>query len=264
MMNSHRFSPAESILFELHDDGVAVITINRPERRNAIDRATAQAISDTLDRVDGDDAVRVAVITGAGRTFCAGMDLKALNATGERPIVEGRGQFGICRRPPLKPLIAAVEGHALGGGTEIALASDIIIAAEDATFGLPEVRLGLAAAAGGAIRLPRRIPYGLALEYVLTGRPIPAPRAHELGLVNHLSEPGQALEDALSLAAEIAANAPLGVRLSKQVMLETQDVSMAEAFELQEPLMQIIRSSEDAAEGARAFVEKRTPVWKGR
>jgi enoyl-CoA hydratase len=140
----------------------------------------------------------------------------------------------------------------------------MIIAAEDATFGLPEVKLGLAAAAGGAIRLPRRIPYGLALEYILTGRPIPARRAHELGLVNHLSEPGEALRDALSLAEEIAANAPLGVRLSKQVMVETQDVSMAEAFELQEPLMQIIRSSEDAAEGARAFVEKRPPVWKGR
>jgi len=140
----------------------------------------------------------------------------------------------------------------------------MIIAAEDATFGLPEVKLGLAAAAGGAIRLPRRIPYGLALEYILTGRSIPARRAHELGLVNRLSEPGEAVREALSLAEEIAANAPLGVRLSKQVMIETQDVSMSEAFELQEPLMQIVRSSEDAAEGARAFVEKRPPVWKGR
>jgi enoyl-CoA hydratase len=263
-MLSHDSTLPENILFDLRAGGVAVITINRPERRNAIDRATAQAIADALDRVDDEDEVRVAIITGAGGTFSAGMDLKALNATGERPIVDGRGQFGICRQPPMKPLIAAVEGHALGGGTEIALASDIIIAAEDATFGLPEVRLGLAAAAGGAIRLPRRIPYGLALEYVLTGRPIPARRAHELGLVNHLSEPGESLNSALALAREIAANAPLGVRLSKQVMLETQDVSMAEAFELQEPLMQIIRSSEDAAEGARAFVEKRPPVWKGR
>jgi enoyl-CoA hydratase len=263
-MLSHDSTLPENILFDLRAGGVAVITINRPERRNAIDRATAQAIADALDRVDDEDEVRVAIITGAGGTFSAGMDLKALNATGERPIVDGRGQFGICRQPPTKPLIAAVEGHALGGGTEIALASDIIIAAEDATFGLPEVRLGLAAAAGGAIRLPRRIPYGLALEYVLTGRPIPARRAHELGLVNHLSEAGESLDAALALAREIAANAPLGVRLSKQVMLETQDVSMAEAFELQEPLMQIIRTSEDAAEGARAFVEKRPPVWKGR
>ena len=143
-MRSYDSDLSDSVLFELTDAGVAVITINRPERRNAIDRATAQAISDALDRVDADEVVRVAIITGAGGTFSAGMDLKALNATGERPIVDGRGQFGICRRPPLKPLIAAVEGHALGGGTEIALASDMIIAAEDATFGLPEVKLGLA------------------------------------------------------------------------------------------------------------------------
>ena len=263
-MSVYEAAARRSVRFELDDTGVAVITIDRPDRRNAIDRATAQAISDALDRVDDDDAVRVAVITGAGGTFSAGMDLKALNATGERPIIEGRGQFGICRKPPVKPLIAAVEGVALGGGTEIALAADIIVAAEDATFGLPEVKLGLAAAAGGAIRLPRRIPYGLAMEHVLTGRPLPARRAHELGLVNHLTPSGEALAAALRIAAEIAANAPLGVRLSKQVMVETQDVSVADAFALQEPLMQIIRSSEDAAEGARAFVEKRKPVWKGR
>jgi len=263
-MSTHESTAERNLQFELDGTGVAVLTINRPDRRNAIDRATAQAIADALDRVDEDDAIRVAVITGAGGMFSAGMDLKALHATGERPIVDGRGQFGICRKPPVKPLIAAVEGAALGGGTEIALAADIIVAAEDATFGLPEVKLGLAAAAGGAIRLPRRIPYGFAMEHVLTGRPLPARRAHELGLVNRLTSAGQALAAALELAAEIAANAPLGVRLSKQVMVETQDVSEAEAFALQEPLMQIIRSSEDAAEGPRAFLEKRKPVWKGR
>ncbi|WP_205698786.1 crotonase/enoyl-CoA hydratase family protein [Conexibacter sp. SYSU D00693] len=260
---SHPVVPA-GLRHETTAGGIAVLTIDRPERRNAIDKATAQAISDALDAVDADDAVRVAVITGAGGTFSAGMDLKALDATGERPIVEGRGQFGICRRPPEKPLIAAVEGAALGGGTEIALAADVIVAAEDAVFGLPEVKLGLAAAAGGAIRLPRRIPYGLAVEHVLTGRPLPAPRAHELGLVNHLTASGGALEVAMRIAKEIAGNAPLGVRLSKQVMLQAQDVSVEEAFRLQEPLMQVIRSSQDAAEGARAFVEKRPAVWQGR
>jgi len=254
----------EGLHFSCDDDGIAVLTINRPARRNAIDLATAEAIADALDRVDADDAIRVAIITGTGGSFSAGMDLKALHETGKRPITERRGQFGICKRPPEKPLIAAVEGHALGGGCEIALASDIIIAAQDATFGLPEVKLGLAAAAGGAIRLPRRIPFGLALEHVLTGRPLPAVRAHELGLVNHLTPSGGALAAALELAAEIAANAPLGVRYSKQVMVQTQDVSIAEAFALQEPLMQAIRGSADAAEGAKAFVEKRAPVWQGR
>lgn len=257
-------TPVEQCLLVTVEDGIAVLEINRPHRRNAVDHATAEAIADALDRVDADPGIRVAVITGAAGTFCAGMDLKALHETGDRPITERRGQFGICKRPPEKPLIAAVEGHALGGGCEIALASDIIVAAQDATFGLPEVKRGLAAAAGGAIRLPRRIPMGAALEHVLTGRPLPAARAYELGLVNRLTSPGGALAVARELAAEIAANAPLGVRYSKQIMVQTQDLSVAEAFSQQEPLMQEIRQSEDAAEGARAFVEKRAPVWQGR
>ncbi|WP_354699685.1 Enoyl-CoA-hydratase [Paraconexibacter sp. AEG42_29] len=246
------------------EDGVALITLNRPARRNAIDLATAIALGDCLDELDARDDLVVGVITGEGGTFSAGMDLKALAATGQRPIVEGRGAFGVCERSADKPLVAAVEGHALGGGFEIALACDLIVAAESATFGLPEVTRGLAAAAGGAIRLPQRIPYGHAMELILTGAPLSAERAHALGLVNHLTEAGGALEAALALARRIAVNAPLAVKMSKLVVRAAQGVTVAEAFAAQAPLMNVIRASDDAREGAQAFVEKRAPVWSGR
>jgi enoyl-CoA hydratase/carnithine racemase len=247
-----------------HEDGVAVITINRPERRNAIDLATARALGAALDELDARDDLVVGVITGAGGFFSAGMDLKALAATGERPIIEGRGAFGVCEHSADKPLIAAVEGPALGGGFEIALACDIVVAGAGASFGLPEVKRGLSAAAGGAIRLPQRIPYGHALELILTGEPMSAERAAELGLVTRLAEAGGALEAALELARRIAVNAPLAVRISKQVVRAAQGVTQEEAFVAQQPLMATIRASDDAREGALAFVEKRAPVWSGR
>jgi enoyl-CoA hydratase/carnithine racemase len=254
---------SDLVLFEVVDR-VALITLNRPERRNAIDLPTAEAMDAALTQLDDRDDVAVGVITGNGPVFSAGMDLKAVAAGGPRPIVPGRGAFGIAERPPVKPLIAAVEGAALAGGFEIALACDLIVAANNCQFGLPEVKRGLAAAAGGATRLPQRIPYSHAMRMILTGEPITAHRAYELGLVVELTPPGGALSAARTLAAAIAVNAPLAVRTSKQVVTLVQGKSFDEAFELQRPLMQLIRESSDASEGAKAFAEKREPKWTGK
>jgi enoyl-CoA hydratase/carnithine racemase len=254
---------SELVGYELAD-GVAQITLNRPDVRNAINLATAEALAAALDRLDGDPAATVGILTGAGTMFCAGMDLKAISAGEPRPYTESRGMFGICSRPPEKPLIAAVERFALGGGLEIALACDLIVAGEDAKLGLPEVKRGLVAAAGGVLRLPRRIPHGVAMEMVLTGEPLTAHVALELGLLNRVSEPGQALSEARTLAAMIAANAPLAVRTAKALVNSAADWSIAEGLELQMLQVQAVRDSEDAREGARAFVEKRPPVWSGR
>jgi len=251
------------VLFEVAG-GVALITLNRPERRNAIDLPTAEALSAALTEMDDRDDVTVGVITGAGTVFSAGMDLKVIASGGPRPIVPGRGAFGIVENPPAKPLIAAVEGAALAGGFEIALACDLIVAADNCQFGLPEVKRGLAAAAGGAVRLPQRIPYSHAMRMILTGEPITAHRAYELGLVVELTPPGGALAAARALAAAIAGNAPLAVRTSKQVVNLVQGKPLEAAFEAQRPLMQMIRESADALEGAKAFAEKREPKWTGR
>jgi enoyl-CoA hydratase len=251
------------ILYEAAD-GVAVITINRPEVRNAINYEAAVQIEEALDRLDDDDQATVGILTGANGMFCAGMDLKALSTTGKRPISERRGAFGICTKPPAKPLIAAVERFALGGGLEIALACDLIVVGSDAKLGLPEVKRGLVAAAGGVVRLPRRIPSALAMELALTGDTLPPDRALELGLVSRVTEPGGTLDAAYDLAERIAANAPLAIRTAKRIINESADWPMDKAFDLQHPLVQVVRESEDAKEGALAFVEKRAPVWKGR
>jgi enoyl-CoA hydratase/crotonobetainyl-CoA hydratase len=252
----------ELVRFEAADR-VAVITIDRPQVRNAVDKPTAEAIAAAMDELDARDDVFAGVLTGAGGFFCAGMDLKALTATGQRPLTESRGAFGLVERPPGKPLIAAIEGAALGGGLEIALSCDLIVCASDARLGLPEVKRGLVAAAGGVIRLPRRIPSGVALELILTGDALAPARALDLGLVSRVVEPGAALAVARELALAIAANAPLAARVAKQIVRETAGLTDADAFEYQRPLLQAVRESEDAREGARAFVEKRAPVWKG-
>lgn len=244
-------------------DSTLVITINRPEARNAINRATAQALAAALDHLDARDDLLVGILTGAGGTFSAGMDLKAF-AAGEKPIVPGRGFAGITRAQIKTPLIAAVEGYALGGGTEIALACDMIVAARDAAFGQTEVHYGLVPPEGGLIRLPERIPRNIAMELLLTGDRLTAERAERLGMVNHLTEPGQALSQALELAARIARNAPLAVEAIKRALNERSSYRDLDAFAEEDPITAAVLESQDAKEGARAFAEKRSPHWQRR
>ena len=245
------------------DGEVLVVTIDRPEARNAVNLAVAEGIAAAMDRLDADDALRAGILTGAGGTFCAGMDLKAFVA-GERPYVGDRGFAGITQRAARKPLIAAVEGWALAGGFEVALSCDLIVAANDARFGIPEVKRGLVAAAGALLRLPRRIPYHLAMELALTGEPIGAERAAELGIVSRLTGPAEALDGARELAALIARNGPLAIDATKRIVTRAQDWSEAEGWERQGEIAGPVFTSEDAREGATAFAEKRDPVWRGR
>jgi enoyl-CoA hydratase len=244
-------------------DGILVITLNRPEAKNAVNKAVAEAVSAALDELEGDGDLRVGIITGAGGTFCSGMDLKAF-VRGETPVVEGGGFGGICERRVKKPLIAAVEGYALAGGFETAISCDLIVAAEDAKFGIPEVKRGLAAGAGGLVKLPKQIPSRLAMELALTGDFISAQRAYEIGLINQVVASGGALEAAKALAVKIAANGPLAVARSKEVVAAAQDWDSDEMFARQQPLLEEVMRSEDAIEGAMAFAEKRAPVWKGK
>lgn len=243
---------------------VLVLTLNRPEQRNAIDMPTAEVMAAALDELDGDDALSVGVLAGAGKGFCAGMDLKAFAATGERPWAGGRGFAGIVRRPPEKPLIAAIEGFAVAGGLEIALACDLIVAARGAKLGIPETKRSLVAAGGALRRLPRRMPAGIAMELALTGEPITAERAFELGAINRVCEPGAALDVALELAAAIGANGPLALRASKAILSRQAGWSDDEFWDRQAELADPVMASEDAREGARAFAEKRPPRWLGR
>ena len=256
-------SDTEQAVLTERRERVLVITINRPDARNAVNAAVAEGIAHALDDLDADDGLSIGVITGAGKGFCAGMDLKAF-VTGERPWFEDRGFAGITQRAAAKPLIAAIEGFAVAGGLEVALACDLIVAAKGARLGIPEVKRSLVAAGGGLLRLPRVLPRAVAMELALTGDPITAERGYELGMVNRLAEPGGALDAALELAAAIAVNAPLALVGSKRILNESLDWPDAEFFERQQELSGPIFDSEDAKEGATAFAEKRAPVWKGR
>ncbi|BCB83786.1 crotonase/enoyl-CoA hydratase family protein [Phytohabitans suffuscus] len=244
-------------------DGILLLEINRPAQRNAMTRDMARAIADALTRLDADPDLRVAILTGRGSTFCAGMDLKRF-AAGERATAAGRGFAGLVQAPPAKPLIAAVEGWALGGGFEMMLACDLVTAGASARFGLPEVKRGLLARGGGMFRLPRHLPRTVALELLLTGDPITADRALSLGLINAVVDDGGALEAAYGLARRITANAPLSVAATKAIATESADWPMAEAFARQDPLCEVVFASADAKEGATAFADKRAPLWQGR
>jgi len=253
---------AAEVLVDIHD-GIQVITINRPQARNAVTLAVARGIAAALDELDSRDDLRIGILTGAGGNFSAGMDLKGF-LRGEQPIIEGRGFGGLTARPPRKPLIAAVEGYALAGGFELVLACDLVVAAETAQFGIPEVKRGLAATAGGLVRLPRQLPYRIALELALTGDMLPARRAHEYGLINRLVPQGESLAQTRRLAHSIAANGPLSVAASKRVITESQDWPAAEIWDRQAALTDHVFTSADAREGSAAFAEKRQPVWQGK
>lgn len=244
-------------------DGVMTITINRPNAKNAVNKDVAEGIAAALDALDADDNTHVVILTGAGGTFCSGMDLKAF-VTGETPYVAGRGFAGMVEKSTDKPMIAAVEGYALAGGCELAITCDLIVAADNSMFGVPEVKRGLAAAAGGLVRLPRQIPSRVAMEMALTGDFMSAERAMSVGLINQIAPAGEALAKAKALAAKIAENGPLAVKRSKQVIKESIDWSQDEMFANQQEITSAVFSSEDAIEGATAFAEKRKPNWKGR
>ena len=254
-------APAGEVLTEV-EDGVLIVTINRPEARNAMNKNAAELISAAMDRLEADDTLRCAILTGAGGTFCSGMDLKGF-LRGERPSIEGRGFGGLTEWTPSKPVIAAVDGYSLAGGMELALSCDLIVANSGAKFGIPEAKRGLAAAAGGLIKLPRQIPPRIAMELALTGDFIGAQRAYELGFVNRVTD-GPSLEGAKELARAIAQNGPLALIASKAVIRDSHSWTDAEMWSKQAAYIAPVFSSADAREGAAAFAEKRKPNWQGK
>ena len=244
---------------------VALITIDRPEARNAVNGDVANGIESAIDRLEEDDDVWLGVLTGAGPVFCAGADLKAINAGKAGELITKRGGFGgIVQRERTKPIIAAVNGPALAGGTEIVLACDLVVASTEAQFGIPEVKRSLVAAAGGLFRLPEKLPPNVAMELALTGDPIDATRAHQFGLVNDLVEPGQAVEGAFHLAERIEANAPLAVRASRALLLRYEELDLDEGIRESNVAMATLGASADFSEGLTAFIEKRPPKWQGK
>lgn len=243
----------------------AVVKINRPEARNAVNGAVAQGIEDAIDKIEENDDIWVGIITGEPPVFCAGADLKEINSGNAAALNTERGGFGgITQRERTKPIIAAVDGPALAGGTEIVLSCDLVVASTSGKFGIPEVKRSLVAAAGGLFRLPRKIPFNLAMELALTGDPIDAEVAHRHGLVNRLCQPGEALDVAVTLAEQICANAPVAVRETRKILLEATMAPDDVGWKMSMEGMAKAMSSEDFSEGLTAFIEKRPPRWTGR
>jgi enoyl-CoA hydratase len=238
--------------------GVLVVEINRPEARNAIDTEVSDGLVEAMTRLDDDPALAVGVLAGRGRGFCSGMDLKAF-AKGGLP----KGLENFLWRGSRKPLVCAIEGFALAGGLELALTCDLLIAASNAKLGIPETKVGLFAAGGALLRLPRRVPYGVAMELALTGDTITGDEAHAYGMVTRVTEPGSALDAAITMAERIAANAPLGLVATKRLIRETQGRTEEEFVDFQRPFLREVFNSNDAKEGPRAFAEKRPPNWSG-
>ena len=256
---------ADEVLRERRGN-VEILTINRPEARNAINGAVSRAMSAAMDELADDDGCFVVVITGSGdKAFSAGMDLKAFSSGEGGDIMSGSGGFGgLTHRDFPKPIIAAVNGSALAGGFEIMLSCDLVVAADHATFGIPEAKRGLIAGAGGLIRMPKRLPVAIALELAMTGDPITAERAYALGLVNKVVPAVSLMDEALALAERIAANAPLAVRYSKSVMKRAAEVPETEGWAINGEAAAVVFGSADAMEGAVAFAEKRPPNWQGK
>jgi len=254
-------SEENAVLTEV-EDGVLIVTMNRPEAKNAMNKAQAEGIAAAMDRLEADGNLRCAILTGAGGTFCSGMDLKGF-LRGERPSIEGRGFGGLTEWTPSKPVIAAVDGYALAGGLELAISCDLIVANSGSKFGIPEAKRGLAAAAGGLIKLPRQIPPRIAMELALTGDFIDAARAYDLGLVNRVVD-GPSIEGAKELAKAIAANGPLALIASKAVIRQSHTWSDEEMWQKQNAHTMPVFVSQDAREGAAAFAEKRKPNWQGK
>ncbi|MEM7409722.1 MAG: crotonase/enoyl-CoA hydratase family protein [Myxococcota bacterium] len=238
---------------------VLLITLNRPDAMNAVNTALAEGLNAAVEKLDSDPGLTAGVLTGAGRGFCSGMDLKAFAKEGPP-----KGFNTFLEQGSKKPLIAAIEGFALAGGLEVALTCDLLVAAKGVRLGIPEVNVGLFAAGGGLMRLPRRVPYGVAMEMAITSDPIPAEKAFEYGLVSRLAEPGKAVDEALALAERVAQNAPLAVAASKQLVRESMGVTEEEFWKLQAPALAQVFTSEDAKEGPKAFAEKRPPNWAGK
>lgn len=253
---------ADEVLTEVRGK-VMLITLNRPDAMNAVNQELAQALAAAVDEMDANPDISCGVLTGNGRGFCAGMDLKAF-VQGSFPSIPGRGFGGITEQPPKKPLIAAVEGFALAGGCELALTCDLIVSSEGAKFGIPEAGVGLFAAAGGLLRLPRVLPYAVAMRMALTAQPITAEEAHGYGMVTEVTPKGEAVDKAIELAEQIAKNAPLALMASKEIIREMQGRTEEEFWAYQKDHYAAVFQSEDGKEGATAFAERREPNWQGK